>query len=48
MKKKRYLYRVVVGKPKGTKPVGAPKRRWEYNSKLGLQEGRWKGMDWNR
>jgi hypothetical protein len=46
-KKKRYSERLLVGKPKGMKPLGAPKRRYERNGKLDCQEGRWKGMDWN-
>jgi hypothetical protein len=37
---------VLVGKPEGKRPLGRPKRRWEDNIKKGLQEGRWRGMDW--
>jgi hypothetical protein len=28
----------LVGKPQGKKPLGRPRRRWEDNSKLELQE----------
>jgi len=30
--------RVLVGKPEGKRPVGRPRRRWEDNIKLNLQE----------
>jgi hypothetical protein len=35
---RRGLYRVVVGKPKKKRPLERPKRRWEDNIKMGLQE----------
>jgi hypothetical protein len=35
-----------LGKPKGKRPLGRPKRRREYNIKMDLQEVGWKGMDW--
>jgi len=34
----RGLYRVLVGKPEGYRPLGRPRRRWEYNIKMDLQE----------
>ena len=34
----RGVYRVLVGKPKGKKPFGKPRRRWEDNIKMDLQE----------
>jgi hypothetical protein len=38
--------RVLVGKPEGKRPLGRPRRRWEGNIKMDLQEvGCW-GMDW--
>jgi hypothetical protein len=36
----------VVGKPKGTRPLGRPRRRWEDNIKMDLREIRWGGVDW--
>jgi len=42
----RDLYRVVVGKPKGKRLLGRPRRIWEDNIKMGLQEVRCGGMDW--
>ena len=34
----RVVHRVLVGKPEGKRPLGRPRRRWEYNIKLDLQE----------
>ena len=41
----RGVHRVLVGKPEGKRPLGRPKRRWEDNIKMDLQEvvG---GVDW--
>jgi len=41
-----YLHRVLVGKPEGNRPLRRPRRRWEENIKMGLQEGVYMGMDW--
>ena len=40
------MYRVVMGKPEGKRPLGRPRRRWEDNSKADLQEVGCGGMDW--
>jgi len=32
------VYRVLVGKPEGKRPLGRPRRRWEDNIKMGLQK----------
>ena len=42
----RGVYRVLVGKPDGKKPLGRPRRRWEGNIKMDLQEVGCGGMDW--
>ena len=34
----RGVYRVLVGKPEGKRPLGRPRRRWENNIKMDLQE----------
>jgi len=34
----RGVHRVVVGKPGGKRPLGRPRRRWEENIKMDLQE----------
>ena len=43
---RRGVYRVLVGKPEGKRPLGRPRRRWEDNIKMGLQEVGCGGMDW--
>jgi hypothetical protein len=35
-----------VGKVEGTRPLGRPRRRWEDNIKMDLQEVDCEGMDW--
>ena len=32
------VHRLLVGKPEGKRPLGRPRRRWEDNIKMGLQE----------
>jgi hypothetical protein len=34
----RGVYRVLVGKPEGKRPLGRPSRRWEDNVRMDLQE----------
>jgi hypothetical protein len=34
----RGVYRVLVGKPEGKRPLGKPRRRWDDNIKMDLQE----------
>ena len=42
----RGVHRVLVGKPERKRPMGRPRRRWEYNIKMDLEEvGRGCG-DW--
>ena len=38
---RRGVYRVLVGKPEGKRPLGRPRRRWENNIKMDLQEVDW-------
>jgi hypothetical protein len=46
MEEGRDVYKVLVGKPGGKRPLGWPRRRWEDNNKMDLQEvGRGFG-DW--
>jgi hypothetical protein len=42
----RGAHRVLVGRPEGRRPLGRPRRRWEDNIKMDLQEVGWGGMDW--
>jgi hypothetical protein len=46
MRERRGLYKVLVGKPEGNRPLGRPKRRREDNFKTDLQEVGCRGMDW--
>ena len=36
----------MVGKPERKRPLGRPRRRWNDNIKMGLQEVGFEGMDW--
>jgi len=38
MGERRGVYRILVGKPEGKRPLGRLRRRWEDNIKLDLQE----------
>jgi len=47
MRERSGVYRVVVGKPEGKRPLGRPRPRWEDNIKMDLQEVGRGSMDWN-
>jgi hypothetical protein len=42
----RVVYRGLEGKPNGKIPLARPKRRWEDNLKMNVQEVGCGGMDW--
>jgi hypothetical protein len=42
MGERRIEYRVLMSKPKGRRPFGIPKHRWEDSIKMGLLRG-WMG-----
>jgi len=46
MDEERGVYRVLVGKPEGKRPLGRPRRRWVDNIKMDLQEVGCGYMDW--
>jgi hypothetical protein len=46
MEEERGVYRVLVGKPEGKRPLGRPRHRWEDNIKMDLQEVECGGVDW--
>ena len=46
MEEMRGVYRVLVGKLEGKRPLGRPRLRWENNIKTDLQEVGCGGMDW--
>ena len=53
MEERRGVQSVLVGKPEGKRPLGRPRRRWEDNMKMDLQEvggscGDWMELAQNR
>jgi len=46
MGERRGAYRVLVGKPEGKRPLRRPRRRWDVNNKIDLQEVGCGDMDW--
>jgi hypothetical protein len=46
MGKSRDVYRVLVGKSKGKRTFGRPRRRWEDSITVNLQDVGCGGMDW--
>jgi hypothetical protein len=51
MSEGRGAYRILVGRLEGRRPLGRPRRRWEDNIKMDLQEvgwGAWTGLIWLR
>jgi len=46
MGKRRGIHWVLVGKPDGKRPLGRPRRKWEDNIKVDLQDTWCRGMDW--
>ena len=46
MEPSRNIYRTVVGKPEGKRPLGRPRRRWEDNNKMDLREVGYDAGDW--
>jgi hypothetical protein len=46
MGEERKLYKVLVGEPKGKRPVGKLRHRWEDGIKIDLREIGWEGVEW--
>jgi len=49
MGERRGVYRILVWKPEGKRPLGRPRHRWEDDIKMDLQEmgcGVWTGSSW--
>ena len=46
MGESRGVYCVLLKKPEGKRPLGRPRRRWEDDIKMDLQEIKFEGMDW--
>ena len=43
---RRGVFKVLVGKPEGKRPLGRPRRRWDDNIKMDLQKVGCGSMDW--
>ena len=43
MEEGRSAFKILTGKPTGKRPLGSPRRRWEDNIRMDLEEI---GMDW--
>ena len=46
MDEERGVYRVLVGKPDGKRPLGRPRRRWVDNIRMDIQEVGCGNVDW--
>jgi hypothetical protein len=46
MGERRNVYRILVGKPEGRRPLGRKRSRWVDNIKMDLREVGWDGRDW--
>jgi hypothetical protein len=46
MEEERNVYRVLMGKPGGKRPLGRPRRRWEDGIRIDLREIGWGSVDW--
>jgi hypothetical protein len=46
MGEERGLYKFLVGKPEGKRPLGRPRHRWEDNGRMDLQEVACGCEDW--
>jgi hypothetical protein len=45
MGEERRVYKVLVGKPEGRRPLERPRRRWEYGVRMDLREIGFGGVD---
>jgi hypothetical protein len=43
MAEERKVYKVLVGKPDGKRPLGRPRRRWEHGIRIEID---WGDVDW--
>jgi hypothetical protein len=48
MGEERKVYKVLLGKPEGKRPLGRPRRRWEDGIRMYLREIGLGGVDWIR
>jgi hypothetical protein len=48
MGEERKVYKVLVGKPEGKRPLGRPRRKWEDGVRMDVREISLGGVDWIR
>jgi hypothetical protein len=48
MGEERKVYKVLVGKPEGKRPLGRPRRRWKDGIRMDLRKTGLGGVDWIR
>jgi hypothetical protein len=46
MEEGRKVYKVLVGKPEGRRPLGRLRCRWEDGIRMDLRETSWGGVEW--
>jgi hypothetical protein len=46
MGEERNVYKVLIGKPDGKRPLGRPRHRWEDGIRMALREIGWRSVDW--
>jgi hypothetical protein len=46
MGEKRNVYRVLMGKSEGNRPLGRPRRRWKDGIRMDVREIGWGSVDW--
>jgi hypothetical protein len=48
VEEERNMYKVLMGKPEGTIPLGRPRLRWEDGIRMDLREIGWGIVDWTQ
>jgi hypothetical protein len=46
MREERNVYKVLIGKPEGKRPLEKPRRRWEFGIRMDLREMCWGSVEW--
>jgi hypothetical protein len=46
MGEEKTVYKVLVGKPEGKRPLGRPRRRWQDGIRMDLREIGWGSVEW--
>jgi hypothetical protein len=46
MREDRKLYKILVGQPKGKRPLGRPRHRWDDGIRMNLREIGWEDVEW--